>query len=591
MADVSKIKLPNNTTVNIKDSRITDKNMIVPIQTKTYDGTSFYATSADNWNLATRYFMSVKPDSSTGYWHVKYRITIWIPASTARSETAIIEYFGYGITLNSYKIWNTLGTTYATYYHAAYWLTASGLSNGYAHAIGESILYASNYTTSSWYRHMIVSLLEYEGCTVTLLDTPLKWSEWTGGNATNYARGGTSPSTYNATSAGLQESGDSDSNSVCGYDAKAYNVGDTAIPAYNPIGEDKDGLLVPMLSKPFLARGPMYVYSSALSASATGSWVGLYYTHYNIQIRNGSSYVEGVAYKPLYLKGTISDGMFTANSSSPYATALPSSEDNLFYYYLGETTTSTASSKYTYISLKTGVHPIYYYKNGGLKLWSGDNIPAAPGTLITNATTAQTASSGEAMSGSITLHKVAKTGTYSDLIGKPTIPSAPGTLNTTATTAQSTSSSEALSGNITLHKVAKTGTYSDLVGKPTVDSSPTASSSNLVSSGGVYTALQNILSQIVSFDSVSSPQDGTLIITLSNGDTITVDLNHSHPQYPKYEHLASESSMPANPDADTMYLIDGGGGGGASIVYLTDESQMPASPDANTLYVILESQS
>ena len=44
----------------------------------------------------------------------------------------------------------------------------------------------------------------------------------------------------------------------------------------------------------------------------------------------------------------------------------------------------------------------------------------------------------------------------------------PGTLNTTATTAQSTSSSEALSGDITLHKVAKTGTYSDLIGTPTI---------------------------------------------------------------------------------------------------------------------------
>ena len=49
-----------------------------------------------------------------------------------------------------------------------------------------------------------------------------------------------------------------------------------------------------------------------------------------------------------------------------------------------------------------------------------------------------------------------------------TQPSAPGTLNTTATTAQSTSSSEALSGSVTLHKVAKTGTYSDLIGTPTI---------------------------------------------------------------------------------------------------------------------------
>lgn len=46
------------------------------------------------------------------------------------------------------------------------------------------------------------------------------------------------------------------------------------------------------------------------------------------------------------------------------------------------------------------------------------------------------------------------------------IPNAPGTLDTTATTTQSTNASEALSGAITLHKVSKTGTYSDLLSKP-----------------------------------------------------------------------------------------------------------------------------
>jgi hypothetical protein len=47
---------------------------------------------------------------------------------------------------------------------------------------------------------------------------------------------------------------------------------------------------------------------------------------------------------------------------------------------------------------------------------------AAPGTLKTSNTTAQTASASESLSGTINLHKVAKTGTYSDLIGTPTIP-------------------------------------------------------------------------------------------------------------------------------------------------------------------------
>lgn len=61
--------------------------------------------------------------------------------------------------------------------------------------------------------------------------------------------------------------------------------------------------------------------------------------------------------------------------------------------------------------------------------------------------------------------------------------------------------------------------------------------------------------QGVGFQSIASQQDGTVVITLTNGDTITIDLNHNHPQYPKYEYLTSESQMPASPESDTLYLI------------------------------------
>lgn len=54
------------------------------------------------------------------------------------------------------------------------------------------------------------------------------------------------------------------------------------------------------------------------------------------------------------------------------------------------------------------------------------------------------------------------------ILNKPTIPAAPGTLDTTATTAQATSASEALSGSVTLHKISKTGDYGDLLNKPTI---------------------------------------------------------------------------------------------------------------------------
>lgn len=59
----------------------------------------------------------------------------------------------------------------------------------------------------------------------------------------------------------------------------------------------------------------------------------------------------------------------------------------------------------------------------------------------------------------------------------------------------------------------------------------------------------------VGFDDVSTQQDGTIVITLTNGDTITIDINHQHPQYPKYTLLNSESEMPASPESDRLYLI------------------------------------
>lgn len=61
----------------------------------------------------------------------------------------------------------------------------------------------------------------------------------------------------------------------------------------------------------------------------------------------------------------------------------------------------------------------------------------------------------------------------------------------------------------------------------------------------------------VGFDNVTTQQDGTLVITLTNGDTITIDLNHNHPQYPKYVYCSSQAAYDAivTKESDTLYLI------------------------------------
>lgn len=60
------------------------------------------------------------------------------------------------------------------------------------------------------------------------------------------------------------------------------------------------------------------------------------------------------------------------------------------------------------------------------------------------------------------LSKVAKTGSYNDLLNIP----ATSILDTTSTTSLPINASEQISGTIKLHKIAKTGSYNDLVDNP-----------------------------------------------------------------------------------------------------------------------------
>lgn len=110
----------------------------------------------------------------------------------------------------------------------------------------------------------------------------------------------------------------------------------------------------------------------------------------------------------------------------------------------------------------------------------------------------------------------------------------------------------------------------------TFDNAPTANSNNPVKSGGVYTALagkQDTISDLatirtgaaagatalqpadVSVESPSTP-DGT--VTINVGDNAySINLNHSHPQYLKYQLLADEAAYTAlaTKDSGTLYLI------------------------------------
>ena len=168
-----------------------------------------------------------------------------------------------------------------------------------------------------------------------------------------------------------------------------------------------------------------------------------------------------------------------------------------------------------------------------------------------------------------------------------------GTLNTNNSTAQTASSSESFSGNINLHKVSKTGSYNDLLDKPTI---PTAVT---VDSTWIENSTNPVESQLI--QSALTSLENTLENNIpTNISDLTDDVGFGKVVYGKYENgnfypgSYSESSgnpqfinSPVTPNTTTTYIDIGSHKSyhynGSSYIRLDDEQQtLPTIGTLNT---------
>ena len=124
-----------------------------------------------------------------------------------------------------------------------------------------------------------------------------------------------------------------------------------------------------------------YSYTTALSAGGT---IG---ASYQMQQYNGvtlgySFNTTGVALtmtsqKAVYVKCTPqTDGSAIIDSSTPFVQDLPTTEDGKIYIFLGIATSATAIEF-------TLEHPVYYYKDGGVRLWTNASFGSGSVTDVT----------------------------------------------------------------------------------------------------------------------------------------------------------------------------------------------------------------
>lgn len=448
MADISVIKLPNASSYNVKDSQalasaqfsgheltfnkrgsgtqvvdlgefdtldVADANVsdlivtgsakfmngaegltysdLKPIEQKVYESTSQYATAANNAKAAF-FFMSVKPYEWNKPWTVRFKVRSYCPSYSNYDSVTYATWSGSENNI-AYANWNQRAYYHGHYYLAYYPLTQAGFNAGYGHAIAINLLYASSYTSSAYYRTFEVEYYECENCIVTILDSPVLWENWIGGNTTNYG----SLVNTNAVDRGLQETGDANTTSISTlYNQYGHWIAGVAIKRYEMLFTVDDRHLVALneldnqytntakelsTTTKFDPLGKIYYYNSAslYNADATIDSGRLYYSvlmdmryTFNISSNNATNTYTCVAATPCYLKVSIgADGMATiADAYQPLTSTLPSSPDGYYYIYLGR------GYDWYRIMLATE-HPVYCYTNNGLERYLGNKV--VQGTL------------------------------------------------------------------------------------------------------------------------------------------------------------------------------------------------------------------
>ena len=371
---------------------------IVPLQSKTYTGV---IASANDQANAALYFIKVQPSAYGSLWSIRYKITATIDnisvANGSGYETSIVYLAGMRDTYSAYSTWNDLTDgSYRPYsYHCFYRAKEAGITGGYGHALGVNLIYSYNLTTTTNKRNITVEILETSGCTVTLLNTPLKYADWPGNGTTNY----NTYSNFDGTTYGMTMSGDR--NDVNYYNRNYYGcrIAYEAIYRYQFCLSRQDRSLIPvsdgnnvvaktktMTTAAFDPFGE-YLYWASTTTYSAGTNVGDgWYNQYLADLRYafniGGYNTEStlIGRKPLYLVATPQSDGTAKLYSDPLAQDLPTTEDGLIYIYLGQVYPDTYPYR-LYMSLH---HPVYIYKNGGVQYYVRDAMKAdSAGKLTT----------------------------------------------------------------------------------------------------------------------------------------------------------------------------------------------------------------
>lgn len=378
MAEISSVTTLDGTTYDIKDTVARSYHYMIPIATKTYS--DFIASANDSQHGAFFYLRYRGTEYST-FWHIKTRVIATVPGQPNYYNDTVFDLYGWSNTYSWYSCVNRIkSTSYRPiYYNCNFRVSQTGYDNGCYNYIGVNLYASTNPTNTSYKRQIEVQLLACEGCEAEFLDSLVQPDNIPNRAAhTNwYTSTNTSFDNFDACNYGLKQTGDANTTNVTNiYRGSGNYIADSALYRYQLLFQVDENTLTPLnnvnngygsttkamlTDVEFDAFGEIYWYGTTSTVNA-GAAIGagsLYWAYNGVDVRyTFNSGTTLTAHKPLYLVVTpTSNGKCKIASSTPWANALPTTDDGNWYILLGRTYSTYQLSLYH-------THPVYRYSNG-----------------------------------------------------------------------------------------------------------------------------------------------------------------------------------------------------------------------------------
>lgn len=355
MADISKIKLPDNSEYDIKSLR-TSMSELIPEKSKTFTGVIATANNDPNGYL---YFGYAKPTSYKTPWRIRYRIHATINTLTAVPYSYFdMEIHGFQNTYYGWDVYNVNYSSYRSIYnHILYCATETGVANEYGHLIGVRLQSAYKPTDQNYARTFLIEILETENCDFVFFDSMLTFANVPGTGTTNYVN----RYLFDGTSAGHKMYGDANSQGQYLY---CYNTSyfKSAVESESLACGNADGYCQVTAGATFDITYPLLWITTAISAGGT-SYSYTFLMNYDRSLAKVKSDFTSSPRKIIYLVVTLSGTTATVDSNV-LSDTLPTTDDGKIYIELGRLGNQSNGQNY-FILFPS--HPMYWYKNGAVQ--------------------------------------------------------------------------------------------------------------------------------------------------------------------------------------------------------------------------------